>query len=192
MIQSVKNIYVSNEEQIMKKTLLVAMLTFAMVGLTACGSTEEAAPAAEEAVVEDVAVEEAPVEEEAAVEEAAEEVPADDAAAEEAPADDAAAVSEFATQVVAAVDAKDIDALAELVAYPTYVGLGEGIEVATKEDFVAIGADALFTDELIAAVDAVDLSALEMVEAGCVLGDGTPNVTFNYVDGALAITGINY
>ena len=181
MIQSVKNIYVSNEEQIMKKTLLVAMLTFAMVGLTACGSTEEAAPAAEEAVVEDVAVEEAPVEEEAA-----EEVPADDAAAEEAPADDAAAVSEFATQVVAAVDAKDIDALAELVAYPTYVGLGEGIEVATKEDFVAIGADALFTDELIAAVDAVDLSALEMVEAGCVLGDGTPNVTFNYVDGALA------
>ena len=113
-----------------------------------------------------------------------------------APADDAALaaeVNDFATKIVAAVDAKDIDALAELVAYPTYVGLGEGIEAATKEDFVAIGADALFTDELIASVDAADLSALELTGAGYILGGEKPDIIIGYgEDGTLGITGINY
>ncbi len=178
----------------MKKTLLATVLVAAMIGLTACGSkTEEAAPAEDAAVVEDATVvqEAAPAEDAAATEEA----PAEDAAAtdEAAPVEDAAAVNDFATKIVAAVDAKDIDALAELVVYPTYVGLGEGIEVAAKEDFVAIGADKLFTDELIAAVDATDLSTLTATEAGYILGDGKPNIIFAYgADNTLGITGINY
>lgn len=102
-------------------------------------------------------------------------------------------VSDFATKIVAAVDAKDIEALAELVTYPTYVGLGDGIEAASKEDFIAIGADALFTEELIAAVDAADLSAVEETEAGFILGGQKPDIIFGYAeDGTLGITGINY
>lgn len=174
----------------MKKALLAAVLAVAMIGLTACGSkTEEAAPATEEAVVEEAAVEEAPAEEAAVVEEApvAEEAPTEEVVADEA------AVADFAAQIVAAVDAKDIEALSALVTYPTYVALGDGMEVATKEDFVAIGADALFTEELIAAVDAADVSALTASEAGYVIGESKPNVIFNYgADGKLGITGINY
>lgn len=175
----------------MKKTLLAAVLAVAMIGLTACGSkTEEAAPAADEAVVEEApAADEAPVAEEAA--------PADETAAtEEVAVDDAAIaaeVNEFATKIVAAVDAKDIEALSELVTYPTYVAIGDGMEVASKEDFVAIGADALFTDELVASVDAADLSALEATGAGYILGGEKPDIIFGYgEDNTLGITGINY
>lgn len=65
---------------------------------------------------------------------------------------DSAAAAEFAAQIKEAVAAKDLDALAELTAFPVYVGLPDVGAVETKEDFLALGADAVFTDELVASV----------------------------------------
>ncbi|MBQ6807224.1 MAG: extracellular solute-binding protein [Lachnospiraceae bacterium] len=75
----------------MKKKVLAALLTTAMVATTlvGCGSSEAETPAAEETT------EEAPAEEAA---------PADDAAAEEAPADDAAAADPVANLIAATTD----------------------------------------------------------------------------------------
>lgn len=177
----------------MKKLVLTAMLVaMTAFGLTACGSkAEEAAPAEEAAVVEEATdaaeTEEAPVEE-AAVEEA----PAEDAQAEAAAEPSAEEIKSLAEKVKVALDAKDLDSLSTLVAYPAYVGIEEGSVVETADDFKALG-DAVITPELVAAVDAVDMDSLTMTEAGVVLGDGAPNVTLGVAeDGTFGITGINY
>ena len=165
----------------MKKLVLTAMLVaMTSFGLTACGSTaEEAAPVEEAAAVEADATEEAADTEEAPVEEAVE---------EEAPEE----IKSLAEKVKVALDAKDVEALSALVAYPAYVGIEEGSVIENADDFKALG-EAVITPELVAAVDAVDMDALTMVEAGVVLGDGTPNVTLGVAeDGTFGITGINY
>ena len=89
----------------------------------------------------------------------------------------------FAEQIKEAVDA-----LAELCAYPLAVN-GEVIE--TREAFMELGADVIFTEERCAVIEAVDVSALEDTMAGVIMGDGTPNIIFKSVDGELGITGIN-
>ncbi len=81
-----------------------------------------------------------------------------------------------------------MDALAELCAYPLAVN-GEVIE--TREAFMELGADVIFTEERCAVIEAVDVSALEDTMAGVIMGDGTPNIIFKSVDGELGITGIN-
>ena len=83
---------------------------------------------------------------------------------------------------------KDMDAIAELCAYPLAVN-GEVIE--TREAFMELGADVIFTEERCAVIEAVDVSALEDTMAGVIMGDGTPNIIFKSVDGELGITGIN-
>ena len=57
--------------------------------------------------------------------------------------------------------AKDLDALAELTAFPVYVGLPDVGAVETKEDFLALGADAVFTDELVASVADADTENMQ-------------------------------
>lgn len=94
----------------------------------------------------------------------------------------------FAEQIKEAVADKDMDALAELCAYPLAVN-GEVIE--TREAFMELGADVIFTEERCAVIEAVDVSALEDTMAGVIMGDGTPNIIFKSVDGELGITGIN-
>lgn len=96
--------------------------------------------------------------------------------------------SVFAGQIQAAVAAKDMDALAKLCAFPLAVN-GEAVE--TEEAFMSLGADAVFTEERCAVIEAVDVSALEETAAGVIMGDATPNIIFNSVDGELRITGIN-
>lgn len=107
---------------------------------------------------------------------------------------EAADYQAFAEKIVKAVEEKDIEALADLTAYPVYVSNVEenGGIIADREKFVALGADAVFTEALVKAVTDADLTALEPSMAGIVLGDGTPNITFNFVDGQLGIVGINY
>lgn len=103
-------------------------------------------------------------------------------------------VAAMGKDIKAAVEAKDLDALAELTSYPVYVGL-EGVKgVETKEDFLALGADAVFTDELVQSVTGADETALEASKAGFTLssGDSSANVIFGVVDGELKVTGINY
>lgn len=107
---------------------------------------------------------------------------------------DSQAAADFAVQVQAVVASDDLQGLADLTAYPVYVGIGEGQAVESEEDFLALDPAEVFTDELKSAVASADPEALEPSEAGFVLSDenGKPNVIFGVVDGELAVRGINY
>lgn len=108
---------------------------------------------------------------------------------------DSEAAAAFGSQIKEAVAAKDLEALAELTAFPVYVGIPDtdGM-VETKEDFLALGADQVITQELMDSVAAADETALEPSMAGFVLSNesGRPNIIFGVVEGSLAVTGINY
>lgn len=97
-------------------------------------------------------------------------------------------VAAFAEQIQTAVSAKDMETLADLCAYPLAVN---GEEIDSREAFLGLGADTVFTEERCAVIEAVDVSALEETMAGVIMGDGTPNIIFKSVDGELRITGIN-
>lgn len=97
-------------------------------------------------------------------------------------------VTAFAEQIQAAMAAKDLEAMADLCSYPLAVN-GEAVD--SREAFLELGADVIFTEERCAVIEAVDVSTLEETMAGVVMGDATPNIIFKSVDGKLGITGIN-
>ncbi|MEG1848889.1 MAG: hypothetical protein RR238_10575 [Lachnospiraceae bacterium] len=99
---------------------------------------------------------------------------------------------QFAADVMLAVQLKNVPMLSEYVTYPVYVGLKDGMTIDTKEEFQKLDADTLFTPELIEAVSHVNLFEIEEVKAGVVLGDGSPNITFDGKEDEYGITGINY
>ena len=97
-------------------------------------------------------------------------------------------------QVKEAVAAQDLEALADLAAYPLYVGFTDGsVNVTSREEFVALGAERVFTPELVESVGNADVNSLSPSMAGFALSsnDG-PNIIFSVVNGSLAIQGINY
>ena len=107
---------------------------------------------------------------------------------------DTAAAAEFGGKIKEAVAEKDIEKLADLTAFPVYVGvIGDGTVVETREDFIALGADALFTEEMTASIAGADENSLNPSKAGFTLcsGDGAPSITFGVQDGKLGISGIN-
>lgn len=108
---------------------------------------------------------------------------------------DVASAAEFGAGIKEAVAGKDIEKLADLTTFPVYVGLTEeGEIVETREDFIALGADALFTEELVNSIAGADESGLSASRAGFTLcsEDGEPSITFGVQDGKLGISGINY
>ncbi|MCM1268136.1 MAG: hypothetical protein NC302_09545 [Bacteroidales bacterium] len=168
-----------------KLVLIMGAMIFACVG---CGG-EEAEPTTEMSAVEIQAVSDP------AIDMQTESVPTKDEV--EAKNDNYEDLEEkgklgenavFAEQIQAAFAGKDMEALAELCSYPLVVN-GEVIE--DKEAFLALGADAVFTEERCAVIEAVDASTMEETMAGVIMGDATPNVIFKAVDGKLGITGIN-
>ena len=105
---------------------------------------------------------------------------------------DTAAAEEFAQKVKDAAAAKDLEGLAELTAFPVYVGLPGVGGVETREDFLKLGAEAVFTEELMEAL-AADIDNLQPSRAGFAISNGTTaNIIFGVRDGVLAISGINY
>ena len=107
---------------------------------------------------------------------------------------DSEAAAAFGTQVKDAVAAQDIEALADLASFPLYVGFtDESVNVTSREEFVALGAERIFTPELVDSVGNADVNGLSPSMAGFALSsnDG-PNIIFSVVNGALAIQGINY
>ena len=76
--------------------------------------------------------------------------------------------------------------------YPVYVSLeeGEGSEIESVDDFMAIGEDKLFTEKLMTQIADVNPEELEVFGAGVIMGEDV-NITFNNVDGEPKITGIN-
>lgn len=106
---------------------------------------------------------------------------------------DSKAAKEFAEKVKDATARKDLEALAELTAFPVYVGLPDAGVVETREDFLNLGAEAVFTDELLESIEMADIENFQPCMAGFSISDGrTANINFGVVDGVLAINGINY
>lgn len=60
---------------------------------------------------------------------------------------DSRAAAEFADKIKEAVAAEDLEALADLTAFPVYVDIENANDVKTREDFLALGAEAIFTEE---------------------------------------------
>ncbi len=106
---------------------------------------------------------------------------------------DSKAAETFAQKVKDAVSAKDLDALAELMAFPVYVDLADVNVVETREDFLNLGAETVFTDALLKSVETAAIDNLQPSMAGFSISDGgTANIIFGVSGGALAVSGINY
>lgn len=204
-----------------KLVLLAVMMSFT---LTACGQNAETDNGVngavnnmqEEAdVTEDVQDDATAAEEEAAdasseettdaeaedkeVSGEATELPADEVDLEKTFADnfevDAETKSAYAKKIKEAVATKDLEALADLTAFPVYVSIAEnGGAVETREDFLALGAEKVFTPELLENIANGDDTELPPSMAGFTFSkDGLPDITFGVgADGTLGINGINY
>lgn len=89
---------------------------------------------------------------------------------------------------------QDLEGLADLMMFPNYVGFTEDPAfVNTREEFTALGADRIFTQEMCDQIAAAETEDLQPSEAGFVLSaDGRPNIIFGVNEGHLAIVGMNY
>ena len=107
---------------------------------------------------------------------------------------DSEAAAAFGREVKETVEQQDIDALADLSSYPLYIGFEDGsVTAESGEELIALGAEKIFTQELMESIENADENSLSPSMAGFALytGDG-PNIIFGVVNGKLAIQGINY
>lgn len=186
-----------------RKIAVVMVMSFALAGtvLTGCGEKtqetgkEDSANAAQEMQL-DTGVEETYVDEVPGTEAEIAETEVSKNTAEKYEdnfAVDRQTAKEFAEKIKAAVAEKDLEALADLTAFPVYVGLPGTDVIETREDFLALGADAVFTKELVKSIEAADIENLNPSMAGFSISDGGACINFGIsVDGVLAINGINY
>lgn len=107
---------------------------------------------------------------------------------------DAAAATEFAKQLQTVIANQDLEAMSDLCFYPLYIGFSDGGQsVESRDDFMALGAEQIFTEDLLSEIAGADTEGLTASKAGFVLSfSGRPNVVFGVADGHLAIMGINY
>ncbi len=101
----------------------------------------------------------------------------------------------YAKELVEIVKNKDMEGLADHIDFPAFISCVKtnGGMVDTKEDFMKLDPAEIFSDEMEAAIEKVDVETLEPVMAGIVLGDGAPNIILGITaDGELAVTGMNY
>lgn len=106
---------------------------------------------------------------------------------------DSSAATAFAQRIQQAVADRDLEALADLTAFPVYVGLPEVGAVETRDAFLRLDSDAVFSPALTDAIAQADMTHLQPSMAGFTLSAGsTADIIFGVVNGTLAITGINY
>lgn len=106
---------------------------------------------------------------------------------------DSEAAKEFAEKVKDATAQKDLEALADLAVFPVYVGLPDVGLVETKEEFLKLDAEAVFTDELLESIENADIENFQPSMAGFPISDGRiASINFGVVDGVLAVNAINY
>lgn len=99
----------------------------------------------------------------------------------------------YAASIKEAVAAKDLEKLADLTGFPVYVGLEDAGLVETREDFLALDPEAVFSKEMVSSMEKADASNLQPSMAGFTLmSESGPAITFGLVDGEFRITGINY
>lgn len=185
---------------IKKNIILFVILAVGVLSLAACSFRKQTAAVTESAVTAENTEEEIETPESTAAAAAVKgEEKSAKVLAEDAPlmqkADVKAGIEAFAERIQEAVSDKDLEALADLTAFPVYVKMtdGSGREIGSKEEFLALTPADVFTDALVNAVATIDTASLEVLDAGVVLGDGTPNITFKVSpDGQkMGITGIN-
>lgn len=171
------------------KTAEICMLSIALMGMLLMGCSanpEQSTPQeTQQTVAAETMVEAIP----GATEETAQETKR----YEDNFAVDSEAAKEFAQMVQDATAKRDLEGLAELTSFPVYVGLTGVHGVETKEAFLSLGADQVFTEELVKSVEAADIGNMQPSKAGFSISNGgTANINFGVVNGVLAITGINY
>lgn len=183
----------------MKKMLMTGLVIASMVTVAACGNKDAGQTAGTTAAVEssmdDVA------QTSADVKESGESTTAEDSSKAETEettkeltkeeAEKAEVIRSFTEEVQITVSEKDLDALADLSEFPLTVKLADGTEkqVQDKEEFLALGEDAVFSEELLKAIAAVVLEELKEGENGIQMGE-IPGIVIDYVEGAPAIVGI--
>ena len=98
----------------------------------------------------------------------------------------------FALKIKKAVASSDLEGFADLCGYPVYISLesGDGRELETRDDLIALGSDTLFTQKMKDTIAAVQESQLDSYGAGVMMGENGA-VVFNDVNGTMMITGIN-
>lgn len=176
----------------LKMTLLAAMLCL----LAGCGQSGKTSQE-----------ETAPVQSEQNEQELPEETVSPDQPAEETPKEepseqtytdnfdvDGEAAAAFAKEIQSVVADRDLEGLADLMMFPNYVGFqDEGQFVESREEFLDLGAERIFTEELLSEIATADTENLEPSQAGFALStSGRPNIVFGVYEGHLAIVGINY
>ena len=98
----------------------------------------------------------------------------------------------LALKIKKAVASSDLEGFADLCGYPVYISLesGDGRELETRDDLIALGSDTLFTQKMKDTIAAVQESQLDSYGAGVMMGENGA-VVFNDVNGTMMITGIN-
>lgn len=188
-----------------RKNMAVMVLGFALTGavLTGCGESRQSrqdmpqgvSTSISEETRQDAAPEKAELETIGKTEqpETAEEEIQTSQVYEDNFAVDSKTAKKFAEKVQDVTAQKDLEALAELAAFPIYVGLPDAGLVETKEDFLKLGAEAVFTDELLESIEKADLENFQPCMAGFPITDGRiASISFGVVDGKLAVIAINY
>lgn len=103
-------------------------------------------------------------------------------------------VENFAQDVLDSINAYDFEAFSQYVTFPITVHVNQAIQtIETKDDFMELGPDVIFTDEFLASM-AVAYPSMMFSNAtdGAMLGDGTYNVWLQKVAGEqLRVVAIN-
>lgn len=107
-------------------------------------------------------------------------------------------VRAFAEKVQTAVQNEDLEGLSSLMTFPNYVSIytqNNGV-VKSEKEFLSLGKEKIFTDQLKASIANADLDALKPSMAGFVLVSAdqgsAPSITFGIQHGELRIVGMNY
>ena len=99
----------------------------------------------------------------------------------------------FALKIINAVRSMDMKALSDLTNFPVFIDTGNySGPMNTSGEFEAIDNEKIFTEALVSRISNYNLFDLKYTDAGFVMGNGTPSITFDVDDdGILGIIGIN-
>lgn len=113
--------------------------------------------------------------------------------AEELKSSPSAEITAFATKVQNTVSEQDLEALADLCDFPIRITMEDGqtCAVSSREDFIALGRDSVFTRNLMHEIGIADPSEQQLYGNGIVMGNKN-NVIINRMDGSLSVTGFNF
>lgn len=95
-----------------------------------------------------------------------------------------------------ALASKDMEALSDLISYPVAISYTNGtvMEIASKEDFLALKAESVMPDKFVKAMETVKTASLEMDKDDMAfMGNGTTNIVIGFTEtGVLKIVAINH